>query len=148
MNIDEAVNKFTTHILKCGVDVSNYDFFRMSSVFQNGKGDVYKITWNLREEIKKIIMEDGTIQNSICCYNLHESQKEHIGNFFCVDGWKKEEEYYPENYDSISLYCCDKTIIPTDLPEPGMSANYGDIQKYTKTWVDYLTFQHSRIILH
>lgn len=59
-----------------------------------------------------------------------DEQIKQIANMFCIDGWEIEKSH---------TGC----KINTD----DMSTNSGDICKYTKPWVNYLTFQGSRTIL-
>ena len=56
-----------------------------------------------------------------------------IADYFCVDGWKEEKELYD--------------IFGKSKEYNGMSTQFGDIKKYTKPWVDYITFQNSRVIV-
>jgi len=147
--IGKIYRKWTDHILKCGIELDiKYDKDTTEYVKNSGynpdiihfSDDLYKITWNLRQELRKIKMENGYIRHATCNYELHKKQKEHITKLFCIDGWEKEEAYNTDNFDMFKYN-------NTNPPEEGMSNQYGDIKKYTKPWVNYLTFQHSRIIV-
>lgn len=81
-----------------------------------------KITWNYI---------DDPDTPFIAHYELSKEQLNNICKYFCVGGWINEYNYYHNNMTVKSH----------------MSSQYKDIVYYTKKWVNYITFQNSRIIL-
>lgn len=86
----------------------------------------YKFCFNSIDLISDI----GIITNNI----LSESDYEIFSNLFLINGWEEELIYT-------------FTARETKNINPNYSSNYGEICCHTKSWVDYITFQGSRIIL-
>lgn len=79
----------------------------------------FKLTWDL-----KIINHKY--------YEPSMKQIKSICEYFCIKGWEEEFSHYIYDVNS----------------EPNkLSSQYNDVKYYTKKWVNYITFQNSRIIL-
>jgi len=85
----------------------------------------FKLTWDLKLLFKRETRGDG-----LQYYDISIKQIKNICEYFCVDKWEEEFNYY--SFIDDHKY---------------FSSEYNSIQHYTKNWVNYISFQNSRIIL-
>jgi len=116
--------KYFTDLIKNEIELSNDDITLSDKMGYNG--NIMKININ-STPLFKITWNLKNVKQ----YGKNDIKK--IMDFFCVVGWGKE-------YDHYSVF--EKYIKNKDL-----STQYHDVTFYTKSWVDYITIQNSRIIL-
>jgi hypothetical protein len=71
-------------------------------------------------------------------YRLKYKNYQLFANLFFIDGWEDELKY-----QLIYYQYRDKNT----KPNPNFGDNYGEINYYVKSWVNYVTFQDSRVIV-
>lgn len=125
--VGELYEKWTSILKDNNIIFKNTpDIIRFSAYKYGYTPYTYKFCFNKFDLIDDI----GTIPN----YILSESDYEIFAKLFLIDGWEEELTYTFTVRETINI-------------NPKFSSNFGDIIYYTKPWVEYLTFQGSRIIL-
>lgn len=88
----------------------------------------YKLNFNFGPTVRDC-NDDGTTY-----YTLTDDDHKIFAKLFLINGWEDELIYTFSARD-------------TKNRNPNYSSNYGEVNYYTKSWVDYLTFQGDRVIL-
>jgi hypothetical protein len=119
--VGEIAKLFTNIIKDTGILLDNS--YSISSIKHNYNINII----HMNDDIFKFTWD---IKYHDSKYSIKFEQITNICKHFCIDGW--EEEFY---------------LYDMKLNDSVLSTQYQDIKYYTKKWVDYITFQHSRIIL-
>jgi len=119
--VGEISRLFTNIITDNGILLDNS--YSISSIKRNYKINII----HMKDDIFKFTWD---IKYHDSKYSITFEQITNICKHFCIDGWV--EEFY---------------LYDINLNDSKLSTQYQDIKHYTKKWVDYITFQHSRIIL-
>lgn len=108
--------------------LGNPDILKFSSYKYGYTPFTYKLNFNISPLIRDC-NDDGSLY-----YTLKDADYELFAKLFLVDGWGEELIY--------TYTARDKKVINTNY-----SSNFGEIGIHTKSWVDYICFQGSRVIL-
>jgi hypothetical protein len=114
------------------------NFFKDDNIIFLGQPDIRKFTnfrlytpftYKFNFYISPIIRD---INDTTEYYTLTDDDYKIFAKLFLIDGWEEEFIY---------------TFSARETKNINKNSNFGEICCHTKSWVDYITFQESRIIL-
>ena len=122
--IGQVYRNFTDYIKQCGILLQTQTYDNNRTTFVKNSGYLPHIIHfgvgivTKRNDLYKITWDFAHTDGTIGGSGINYEQIKYVAEYFCVDGWEDED-----------------------------AINFGDIKNNTKHWVDYLTFQGSRMIL-
>lgn len=122
---NEDVNKVVNNWCKQLSNIGEWGGFRMSAM----KEEIFKIDFEVKSTLNKRVFN---------YQKFTMTDYKEFADIFFIGDWKNELEYQLTYYQDRHK---------TKKPNPKYSNNYGCIMIHTKDWVEYVTFQGSRVIL-